>query len=286
MTITAKDGPSTSDSKAPFNSSAEIEQTDGSPAQAPPSYAETLGNSTSGPGTGAPPAGLAIPEVPLPTPLPRATNYHAEKTNREIKGVYVLDTAMQIPPAILANMSSGFFGLGKKEPENLNLYTSYGPIEADLILVSGEQQKRVTVLLETGGGKVDFKLLSRINAQPVKVKAKSGYGNMTVYLPRDFNGPLKYKTGWGTVTFSEGMRPFVHQFSGNMGYLGDWNVAGFSDYKTWNGDELEVVTQGGNITFKWADELMQREAGSPEEKFHEAITYAMQSVMSWFGGRK
>ncbi|CAG7847319.1 SubName: Full=Uncharacterized protein {ECO:0000313/EMBL:CCA72045.1} [Serendipita indica DSM 11827] len=262
MTITAKDGPSTSDSKAPFNSSAEIEQTDGSPAQAPPSYAETLGNSTSGPGTGAPPAGLAIPEVPLPTPLPRATNYHAEKTNREIKGVYVLDTAMQIPPAILANMSSGFFGLGKKEPENLNLYTSYGPIEADLIL------------------------LSRINAQPVKVKAKSGYGNMTVYLPRDFNGPLKYKTGWGTVTFSEGMRPFVHQFSGNMGYLGDWNVAGFSDYKTWNGDELEVVTQGGNITFKWADELMQREAGSPEEKFHEAITYAMQSVMSWFGGRK
>ena len=255
-----------------------------------------------------PPTAGTIPEVPLPTPLPRATNYHSEKTTGDIKGTYVLDTAMQIPPAILNNMSSGFFGLGKKEPENLNIYTTYGAIETNVVLVGGEQHKRVTVLLETGGGhgNVDFKLvcscssisnldpkcadslqLSRLNAQPVKVKVKSGYGKMTIYLPRDFNGPLKYRTGWGAVSFSPAMRSFVHQFSGNMGYLGDWNVAGFSDYKSWNGDELEAVTQAGNITFKYADELVQPgDGGGAEERFHDAVVYAMQTVASWFGSRR
>jgi hypothetical protein len=78
---------------------------------------------------------------------------------------------------------------------------------------------------------------------------------MVIGLPRDYVGPLKYKTVWGKTTFSAELRSRVVEISDTPGFVGDISQSGFVDYRTWSKDEVEVETNRGNIDFMYVDEV-------------------------------
>ena len=47
----------------------------------------------------------------------------------------------------------------------------------------------------------------------------------------------------------------VRQLTNDTSFVGDWQAAGFIDYEQWKGDEVEVYTANGKITFKHQDEF-------------------------------
>ncbi|CAG7847320.1 SubName: Full=Uncharacterized protein {ECO:0000313/EMBL:CCA72046.1} [Serendipita indica DSM 11827] len=269
MTLMAKDGASTSgddDLKSPL-SFQPAPQSDIS-APPPPSYAETLTSPASTSQAHEVPANLG--------PLPPPSNYNGQNATGPIKGTWVIDSSMEIPAAFL--QPSGFLNK-KKDMDNLNLSTSYGSVKSSVLLVSGER-KRVSVNLFSQFGNVEFRLLSRVNDQPLKLTAKTQNGNVVVVLPRTFSGPLRFKTGWGKVTFSSTMT--AHQFSESTAYLGDWTRAGFQDYKTWEGDEVDVSTQYGDIRFLWVDEDTGE---SSDAGIGSMITGFFGGLKGMFGGK-
>jgi hypothetical protein len=101
---------------------------------------------------------------------------------------------------------------------------------------------------------------------------------MVIGIPRDYTGPLKYKTGWGKITFSPGLRANVVEISGESGFVGD--LGQFVDYKTWSKDEVEVNTNYGNIRICYFDEVPA--AGS---SFEGAVEHAVKTALGWIGIR-
>ncbi|KAG8831916.1 hypothetical protein FRC17_002360 [Serendipita sp. 399] len=278
MTLISKVGASTSPaaeetSKLEESRSSAIPQAEPSEAPAPPSYAESQNQAGSSTGAHAATA--------YSGPLPPPSNFYSHHAPQgELNGIWALDTSMEIPAAFLNQQSSSFWK-PKKETYNLELKTQYGPIDASVALVSGQNIK-AKINLHTQGGKVIFKMLSRTNDQPFKLNARSEYGSITIYLPRSFNGPLKHKTNWGAIKFSPGMQASVHQFSEGVAYLGDWRLGGFVDYKTWDGDEVETQTQCGDVCFAWIDEVETFPGPTIGKNIGDLIGTIVQNAIGWF----
>jgi hypothetical protein len=98
-------------------------------------------------------------------------------------------------------------------------------------------------------------------------------------MPRNFVGPIKFRTGWGNMAFSDALDRNVATFSNNTAFVGDYQAVGFRDYKTWTGDEMEVETSNGNISFMYTDE-----AGATfGERIENTVEGAVKSVLGWFG---
>jgi len=223
----------------------------------PPSYSETV--------AGDPPAPQA--GTSLHHELPPASNYNAvENSNGSIKGTWVIDTTIEVPEAL--RTSKGFFGI-LKEQDNLSLSTTNGPIGADIHLVSNDP-KRATIGVKTQNGRVTIKL-NRLYSQAIKLNGKTSNGPIRMAIPRNFVGPVKAKTNWGTVTFSDAIQKRTATFSKDTAFIGDWQSAGFRDYKTWNGDEIDIQTSNGNIDFAYVDEV--------EPEFVESGPSWMESTM-------
>ncbi|KAG8762411.1 hypothetical protein FRB91_005854 [Serendipita sp. 411] len=280
MTLISKEGASTSPAVGDSskleatNGSSAIPQADASDAPAPPSYAETLASQNA--------AGSSTSAATSSEPLPPPSNFYSHHSpNGEVKGIWAVDTSMDIPSAFLSQQSSSSFWKPKKEPFNLDLKTQYGAINAAVALVSGQNTK-AKLNLHTQGGKVVFKMLFRANEQPFKLNARSEYGSITIYLPRSFNGPVKHKTNWGAIKFSPGMQPHVHQFSEGVAYVGDWRVRGFSDYKTWDGDEIDTQTQCGDVCFAWIDEVETFPGPTIGKNVGDFIGTIVQNALGWF----
>ena len=104
---------------------------------------------------------------------------------------------------------------------------------------------------------------------------------MTIGIPRDYVGPLRYKTAYGKIKFSPEVRTSVLEISGENGFIGNFEESGFVDYRTWGKDEVEVDTSYGDITFMYIDEL---EAEGPS--FQEKVENVVSSALGWFGIRK
>lgn len=62
------------------------------------------------------------------------------------------------------------------------------------------------------------------------------------------------------------------------GFVGPINGSDFVDYKTWEGDEIDLDTKYGDICFMYIDEL---EALGPS--FQEKVEGTVASVLGWFG---
>ncbi|KAG8852849.1 hypothetical protein FRB91_005853 [Serendipita sp. 411] len=187
---------------------------------------------------------------------------------------------MDIPAALRGQPSSSFWKK-KQETFNLDLKTQFGDIDAGIVLVSGENKKAM-INLHTQCGKVEVKVLSRANEQSFKLNARSECGSITIYLPRSFNGPLKHKTAWGAIKFSPGMQGQAHQFSEGVTYVGDWRTRGFVDYKSWDGDEVDALTQCGDINFAWIDEVETFPAPALVRNIGDFINTTLQNTIGWF----
>jgi hypothetical protein len=81
------------------------------------------------------------------------------------------------------------------------------------------------------------------------------------------------------MAFSDALEKKVATFSNNTAFVGDYQAVGFRDYKTWTGDEMEVDTLNGNISFMYNDE-----AGTTfGERIEGTVEGAVRSVLGWFG---
>jgi hypothetical protein len=103
---------------------------------------------------------------------------------------------------------------------------------------------------------------------------------MIIGLPRDYVGPLKYKTGWGKTTFSSQLRSSVIETSGENGFVGNLSQSGFVDYRAWSKDEVEVETSCGGISFMYVDEVP---ADGPP--LGETVGRAVKTALGWLGIR-
>lgn len=237
MTILEKTGPSTAGSEYEPSKDEYPAEKASYPQEAAelPSYADSTQALTSR----APPPGF-----------PGASNYISmQNGHRKIDGEYTIDSSLDVPSALLPPLPAG-----TTERPNLLLHTRNGMIEANIALVSGTNQ-RVNIKLETANGEIEFRMPHRLNSQPFKLNASTRNGEICVYLPRDYAGPLKYQTKNGKIKFSDALQPMTRQLTNEVSFVGDWQAAGFVDYESWKGDEVEVHTSNGKITFKYQDEF-------------------------------
>ncbi|PVF93477.1 hypothetical protein CPB86DRAFT_790097 [Serendipita vermifera] len=277
MTIVAKDGASTSggdsaygdDSKPPYASSSR----DPPPPQADgpglPSYSESI-------------AGTSSQTQTPTTALPPATNYiYINNSNGPVHGTWVIDTDMTIPSGLLPPL--GLFSKAT-DRQHLHLATQMGEVKATVILTSGSAT-RARIKMESQCGKIIAQIMSRVNRQAFSLKATTQYGEMTICIPRDYIGPIKCKSGWGKIEFSEALQASVVSFSNEMAFVGNWNTSGFNDYKTWEGDEIDVKTQCGNIRFKYADEF-DPHAPTFNDTIQKVFTNTIQGIYNMFNQRR
>lgn len=104
---------------------------------------------------------------------------------------------------------------------------------------------------------------SRTN-QHFHLTAKSKRSHVTIYLPRDFEGPITFKYKRITPHFSDDllqqMTLFGRDNKQGTVFVGDWSKFGNGPrgkdgrYDHWAGDELVVTTKRGLIRVCYADE--------------------------------
>jgi hypothetical protein len=256
----------------------QFHETDEGVAGSPPRYAEAAGASTT------------------PTEQRRPTNFMSlDRVYGPIKDTWIIDTNLHIPEALLPPL--GIFASLPTRP-NLALHTAYGSIKGSIFLVSPSSDRAV-IRADTAYGNVALQVrilgvtefcirlnfiqqVSHISgsSQPFKLSANTKYGNIVIRLPRDYIGPLKYKTGGGSATFSAELRPIVVEISSNNGFVGDLNQNGFVDYKAWSRDEIEVETSYGDICFMYADEVP-----ADDPPLGETVGRAVKTALGWIGIR-
>ncbi|KAG8829520.1 hypothetical protein FRC18_009245 [Serendipita sp. 400] len=251
MTVLEKQGPSTGPSyEESSTGDYPAEKVDhlGAPEALPPSYIDSVAGTS------------RIIHTPGPG-LPPASNYVAlHQRNSKISGTWTIDTNLQVPESLLKPLESG-----QTERPHLSLHTWNGSVTAAVALVSGTVQ-RATVDIYTSNGKVSFNMvctlqpigliisltsyndqLSRVNTQPLNLKIVTRNGAVHVSLPRDFCGPLKYNTHNGKVKFSNELMKTLRVFTDATAFVGDWQLVGFKDHKTWEGDDVNIQTSNGSI---------------------------------------
>ncbi|KAG8811925.1 hypothetical protein FRC20_003033 [Serendipita sp. 405] len=78
------------------------------------------------------------------------------------------------------------------------------------------------------------------------------------------------------------MQGQAHQFSEGVTYVGDWRTRGFVDYKSWDGDEVDALTQCGDINFAWIDEVETFPAPALVRNIGDFINTTLQNTIGWF----
>jgi len=141
---------------------------------------------------------------------------------------------------------------------NLHVVSGEGRVDMDLTLVSDSPCKSY-IHAESHDSKVVVKILSRKN-QRFSLTAKSNEGAVTVCIPPDFQGPISYTIRDGHALLSDRIKQHMTPFSTVSGtrraFIGDWSSSGYGeDSKVeWQGDELVVSTDEGDIKLFYADE--------------------------------
>lgn len=218
----------------------------------PPTYAEALD-------------GQQVPSTSRGPRHPGATNFTSiHYKNDKIGSHFIIDTSLDVPEALLAPLPTG-----ATQRPNLSLHSNNGSVRADVSLVAGSAQ-RANLELDTANGKIMFKLTSRANRQPFKLKATTRNGSIIIALPQDFIGPLQFSTRNGKIKVSDELQRVFVTFTDKTAFIGDWQAAGFSDFAKWEGDEVEAETVNGKIVFCYAgDQRVDREEFEPMPEFRE-----------------
>lgn len=104
--------------------------------------------------------------------------------------------------------------------------------------------------------------LSRRN-QRFQLKAHSKHGNVAIYIPPDFEGPVTFSTRHGSTKFSNSIQQRLTHFGGadkiNKAFIGAFPTS-FADpgglsKGAW--DELDLSSVQGNIKVYYANEISE-----------------------------
>ncbi|KAG9050161.1 hypothetical protein FS837_007460 [Tulasnella sp. UAMH 9824] len=213
--------------------------------------------------TNPPPYNSAGPSSPPPTspPSARVNHLYIYRHNDSVRGSYTVDVDLVIPPQLLPNPVPG------EALHNLKLASNNGGVTGDVVLV-GRGDKRASLVAESKNGGVKFKVLSRRSC-PFRLVAQSSNGAVTVYIPRDFIGPITSTTDNGGLDLSDAIKQTYYAFSedgkATKGFIGDWTSSGYGDILQsggeWVGDELVVGSKNGRVKVYYIDELNAASGG-------------------------
>ncbi|KAJ6530795.1 hypothetical protein DFH09DRAFT_1409734 [Mycena vulgaris] len=219
------------------------------------------------------PAPAAAALISPPPPDVKPTNFLSlSRGNSSIKGAYVIDPAVKIPPFMLPPLAADETAATRR---NVFLHTSNGAIDVDLFVVGASsdapdakregEKNKITVLLKSSNGPIS----ARIHAAPPEARAPlhltahTSNGSVTFHLPRAFRGPVTVRTGYGAVRLSDALAAQTTPFSEAEGtrrcFVGDF--AGWEGEGEWEGDELSVETSNGSVRLQYDAEAR---AAAPE----------------------
>lgn len=113
---------------------------------------------------------------------------------------------------------------------------------------------------------------------PMQISCSSTYGNVNLYVPRSFRGPINVLVGNGSVRFSDAMKPLVTLFSDIDGmqksFLGDFDADSIQSAGEWAGDTLSAEARNGSVRIFFDDEDLPTPVPKVEAKGF---------IEKWFG---
>jgi len=190
------------------------------------------------------------------------------REDSKIKGTWLLDPTLSIPPELLPPLSEGE---SEQTRKNLSLQTKDGSIKATIFVLptttealrqTENRPLRTLIDTSTKDGDVTIRIhevLSQMDHRlPIQLRSYSGDGSIRVYLPRTFRGVCRLKTKDGRIQFSKAMESSLTRFSdvngSQVGFLGSLDVTEWQPGMNWNGDELTLETKDGNVHVYFDDE--------------------------------
>ncbi|KAG8975240.1 hypothetical protein FRC05_006183 [Tulasnella sp. 425] len=225
-----------------------------------------------------PPYDAAGPSSP-PTgpPSARVNHLYIHRKNDGVRGNYTVDVDLVVPPQLLPDPAP------EETMDNLRLSSNNGNVNADVALV-GRGDKRASLVAKSKNGNVKFKLVSSIDSTTARkgsvtyncddsqlsrhscsfrLVAESSNGNVTVYLPRDFTGPVTSSTDNGGLDLSNAIKqnytPFSEDKKVAKGFIGDWSSSGYGEAMQagaeWTGDEVVAGSKNGRVKLYYIDEF-------------------------------
>jgi len=190
------------------------------------------------------------------------------REDSKIKGTWLLDPALSIPPELLPPLSEGE---SEQTRKNLSIQTKDGSIKATIFVLpttneawrqTVNQPLRAFIDTSTKDGDVTIRI-HEVPSQtdhriPIQLRSYSGDGSIRVYLPRAFRGVCRLKTKDGRIRFSKAVESSLTPFSDVNGmqtsFLGSMDVTEWQPGMDWNGDELTLETKDGNVYVYFDDE--------------------------------
>ncbi|KZT36728.1 hypothetical protein SISSUDRAFT_1049464 [Sistotremastrum suecicum HHB10207 ss-3] len=206
--------------------------------------------------------------------LPRHSAHNSQKTNHlyvlrpkgSIKGAWVIDVSVLVPPSILPKIRDG------ETRKNLKLHALAGKIAAGIELRRSGTTRVTHADIEAFADHGSVKLkIERSDTVRFRLLCRSNDGSSTIYIPRNFRGSISMHVVDGEGTFSSAVSDHLtfisRQPSRSVHFLGDF--PGFN--RPWDGDDVEVEVRNGNIKISYVDEFIEQPrlgAGLAEVAFH------------------
>jgi len=183
-----------------------------------------------------PPIAQYLPDI-------KPSNFiYLSRANSSVKGTWVLNPSLSIPSTFPPSLVDG-----EKEETRKNLWldSKNGSINGDIYILpsSGDSlsvvkhRQRIFISATSRNGSVTTKLHD-VQSQnqserrlPLQISCSSVNGNVNIYLPRSFVGPLQVKTRNGSLRFSDPVKQLLTPFS-EMGGA-QWSFLGDFDSSKW-----------------------------------------------------
>ncbi|THH07193.1 hypothetical protein EW145_g3546 [Phellinidium pouzarii] len=198
--------------------------------------------------------GESCPNVP-------ASNFLTiKRENASIKGTYVIDPTLQIPPEEPSSSRALSADDDDNIKKNLNLHCKNGSISATVWLVGEDSQDelhRAAIDANSKNGSVNLKL-NTTTSRPFTLTAFSQNGSVNVAIPSSFVGPVEINTRNGSVSLSDLMTSRIATFSDIDGkrvcYIGDFKEANYTGRKGWIGSTIDLGSHNGHVRLSFVDE--------------------------------
>ncbi|KAK7046445.1 hypothetical protein R3P38DRAFT_2873838 [Favolaschia claudopus] len=212
-------------------------------------------------------AATNTPNSPLPPDSVKPTNFLSlHRSNTPIKGVYVIDPTIKIPPPMLPPLAQDETEATRR---NVYLQTSNGTVDVELFVVAGtsggnEVKQKVNMFVRSSNGAIITKLHAGPipSRPPINLTALTSNGSVNIHLPRSFRGPLTIRTRNGSIRFSDALNADLTTFNEVnqtrrcfIGDFADWTEEG------WAGDEVSIESSNGSIRLQY-DAESPSDAGS------------------------
>lgn len=173
-----------------------------------------------------------------------------------VVGSFVVDPALEIPVEMLAPLDEG------EERQNLLIDVPEHEVDADLWVVEGagtraDSKAGARTAVEVVGHHVHLRV-HETGIPPLLLTLKApGSGNISLALPRSFQGPITIHSQQARVVFSPAMGALSATFSdyGELRkcFVGDFKALGFG-HGTWEGSVIDIHAPEGRVKLRFTDE--------------------------------